>query len=57
MAHSAATGVVDYDGSVFGVQGLHVSDSTIIPTVPDGNMAAAAMMVGFRIAEFIKAAH
>jgi choline dehydrogenase len=53
MAYSAATGVVDAQGRVFGVQRLRVADSSILPTAVDGNTGAPAVMVGFRIAEFI----
>jgi len=53
MASSSATGVVDAQGRVFGVQRLRVADSSILPSSVDGNTAAPAVMVGFRIAEFI----
>jgi len=56
MGTSVATGaVVNWEGRVFGVNGVRVADSTIIPETPDGNSGAVTMMIGSRIADFILA--
>jgi choline dehydrogenase len=46
MAPSAATGVVDGAGRVFGVKNLRVADSSIFPDITDGNTALMSMVVG-----------
>lgn len=56
MTQSAATGVVDNTGHVFGVSDLIVADITIIPTSPTGNCAAPAFLIGNIIANKLLAA-
>ncbi len=53
MAQSAQDGVVDYAGRVFGVTRLRVVDTSILPTISDGNCGAPGMMIGMRIAKMI----
>lgn len=51
MAPSAAEGVVDKDGNVFGVEGLMVADVTVVPFNAAGNTAAPAFLVGATMAK------
>lgn len=51
MARSAADGVVNFRGEVFGVENLVVADNSIIPFVVDGNTSAPAYLIGLTIAE------
>ncbi|CAN5198188.1 GMC family oxidoreductase N-terminal domain-containing protein [soil metagenome] len=46
--------VVDQFGRVHGVQGLRVADTSILPTAPLRGPAATAVLIGERIADFIK---
>ncbi|RDW17342.1 mycofactocin system GMC family oxidoreductase MftG [Oceanobacillus arenosus] len=46
--------VVDQYGKVHGINGLWVADTSIFPQVPSRGPAATAIMVGERIADFIK---
>ncbi|XP_014219093.1 glucose dehydrogenase [FAD, quinone]-like [Copidosoma floridanum] len=46
--------VVDHELRVYGVKGLRVADTSIMPRVTSGNTAAPAMMIGERAAAFIK---
>jgi len=52
-----ALAVVNPRMQVHGVEGLRVADASIIPLIPRGHTNAAAVMIGERAAEFIKAAH
>ena len=45
--------VVDPEGRVIGVGNLRVSDSSIFPQVPNGNLNAPSIMVGEKIAAHI----
>ena len=45
--------VVDPDCKVIGVEGLRVVDSSIFPTIPNGNLNAPSMMVGEKAADNI----
>ncbi|TAJ46814.1 MAG: mycofactocin system GMC family oxidoreductase MftG [Herbiconiux sp.] len=47
--------VVDPHGRVRGVTGLHVADLSIIPAVPRRGPAATAVLVGERVAAFLRA--
>lgn len=47
-------GVVDSRIHVYGVQGLRVIDSSIMPTVPDVNIAGPVYMFGEHGATMIK---
>jgi len=55
MGPSPAGGdVVDQYGRVHGVTGLRVADTSIFPLAPSRGPAATAIMVGERIADFIR---
>jgi choline dehydrogenase-like flavoprotein len=45
--------VVDQYGRVYGVEGLRIADTSILPTVVTRGPSATAMMIGERIASFI----
>jgi choline dehydrogenase len=51
-----AGAVVDQYGRVHGLSGVRVADTSILPFAPSRGPAATAIMIGERIAEFIKAA-
>jgi len=53
MAPSAATGVVNSKGQVYGVRRLRVADSSVIPGGADGNTAALTMVYGWKIAQMM----
>jgi choline dehydrogenase len=55
MSRTSATGVVDYAGRVHGVPRLRVIDTSIIPTIPDGNTGAVGFMLGWVIGDSIVA--
>lgn len=46
--------VVDAETKVIGLQGLRVIDSSIFPTIPNGNLNAPTIMVAERAADIIK---
>ena len=46
--------VVDQHGRVHGVSGLRVGDISICPTIPTVGPANAAIMIGERMADFIR---
>lgn len=48
--------VVDPETKVRGIQGLRVVDSSIFPTIPNGNLNAPTIMVAERAADLIKGA-
>ena len=48
-----AHAVVDPATRVIGVEGLHVADSSIFPTIPNGNLNAPSIMVGEKAADHI----
>ncbi|XP_032526853.2 glucose dehydrogenase [FAD, quinone]-like [Danaus plexippus] len=56
-SHKDPMAVVDPQLRVFGIEGLRVVDSSIMPQVPSGNTAAPAVMIGERGAEFIITRH
>lgn len=49
--------VVDSHACVRGVKGLRVADSSIFPTIPNGNLNAPTIMVAERVADMIKISH
>lgn len=46
--------VVDSQTRVHGIEGLRVADSSIFPTIPNGNLNAPTIMVGEKAADHIK---
>ena len=46
--------VVDNKLRVYGIQGLRVADCSIMPRITSGNTNAPAIMIGEKVAEFIK---
>ncbi|MGE0233226.1 MAG: GMC family oxidoreductase, partial [Flavobacteriaceae bacterium] len=46
--------VVDNELRVHGIDGLRVADASIMPNIVSGNTSAPAMMIGERVAEFIR---
>lgn len=53
MGPQASTSVVDARLRVHGLRGLRVCDASVFPNLVAGNINAAAMMVGWKGAEFI----
>ncbi|MER8704418.1 GMC family oxidoreductase N-terminal domain-containing protein [Mesorhizobium sp. M0323] len=51
-----AMAVVDSRLAVHGLDGLHVADASVIPTIPTCNTHAPATMIGERAADFLLAA-
>lgn len=49
-----AMAVVDPELRVHGVSGLRVADASVMPAVPSGNCNTAIVMIGERVADFIK---
>ena len=49
-----AMAVVDPQLRVHGLDGLRVADTSIMPSIPSGNLNAPAIMVGERVAAFIR---
>jgi choline dehydrogenase len=50
---SDATAVVDPECNVIGVQGLRVADSSIFPSIPNGNLNGPSIMVGEKASDHI----
>ena len=46
--------VVDQRGSVHGIAGLRIADASVMPDCPRANTNVTTMMIGERIADFIK---
>jgi choline dehydrogenase len=46
--------VVDPQTRVHGIEGLRVVDSSIFPTIPNGNLNAPTIMVAERAADIIR---
>jgi choline dehydrogenase len=49
-----STAVVDSDLKVRGINNLRVIDSSVFPTIPNGNLNAPTMMLAERGADIIK---
>ena len=47
--------VVDDHCRLYGVENLYVADASVMPTVPRANINLPTMMIGERVAEFIRA--
>ncbi len=47
--------VVDQHGRVYGVEGLHVADAGIMPTIPRANTNIPTIMIGERFGEWFRA--
>jgi choline dehydrogenase len=52
-----ALSVVNPETKVHGIQGLRVVDSSIFPTIPNGNLNAPTIMLAERAADLIKGHH
>ena len=46
--------VVDQYGKVHGLEGLRVVDASIMPDCPRANLNVTTMMIGERVADFIR---
>lgn len=53
-ARSDSMAVVDSDARVIGIDGLRVVDSSIFPTIPNGNLNAPTIMLAERASDLIK---
>ena len=49
--------VVDGNLRVYGIDGLRIADSSIMPIVTTGNTMAPCVIIGERCAEILKADH
>jgi choline dehydrogenase len=47
------TAVVDPEGRVIGVDGLRVVDSSIMPTITNGNLNAPTIMIAEKLADAV----
>ncbi|MEM5383329.1 GMC family oxidoreductase N-terminal domain-containing protein [Paraburkholderia phymatum] len=53
-AASDALAVTDGDGAVYGVDGLHVCDASLMPSIPCANTNVPTIMVAERVADLLK---
>jgi choline dehydrogenase len=51
---SDPTAVVDDQLRVYGLEGLRIADSSVIPTIPSANICAATMMIAEKAADMIR---
>ena len=51
---SDAMAVVDARGNVHGLEGLRIADASIMPNIPRANTNLTAIMIGERIADFMR---
>ncbi len=49
--------VVDHELKVYGIDGLRIADSSIMPRITTGNTMAPCVVIGERAADLIKASH
>ncbi|SFS42042.1 GMC family oxidoreductase [Marininema halotolerans] len=54
MSRSKATGVVDQNLNVYGVNHLKVVDLSVAPIIPDGNTCIPSIMIGLKAFQIIK---
>ena len=51
---SDAMAMVDARGNVHGLEGLRIADASIMPNIPRANTNLTAIMIGERIADFMR---
>jgi len=49
--------VVDSELKVYGIDGLRIADSSIMPRITTGNTMAPCVVIGERAADLIRATH
>ena len=49
--------VADEAGRAHGIEGLRITDASLFPTIPNGNLNAPTIMVAERIADLIRGTH
>ena len=54
MGKDPSSSVVDQNLRVHGVEGLRVADASVFPTIPSGNINAAAILVGEKAAAILQ---
>lgn len=54
MAETAATGVVDPHGQVFGVPGVYVAGAATFPTSGAGNPTLTVVALALRLADHLR---
>jgi choline dehydrogenase len=47
--------VVDEHGRLRGIENVHVADASIMPTIPRANINLTCIMIGERVADWIRA--
>ena len=52
--HVDPDAVVDQHGRVHGLAGLRVADASIMPTIPRANTHLTCVMIGERVAEWMR---
>lgn len=51
---SDPTAVVDDQLRIYGLEGIRIADSSVIPSIPSANICAATMMIGEKAADMIR---
>ena len=46
--------VTDARGRVRGVQGLHIADASLMPTIPTSNTNVPTLMIGEKMGEWLR---
>jgi choline dehydrogenase len=49
--------VVDHELKVYGIEGLRIADSSIMPRITTGNTMAPCVVIGERAADLIRNMH